>query len=233
MEPASSEQPRDDFLEKIKEITHRYGAILIFDEMVTGFRWALGGAQEYYGVIPDLACFGKAVSGGYPLSIISGKAEFMKRMDEVFVSTTFGGFTLGLVAAMESIQMMREYGDVHKHMHEIGEYFMRLANQLSQDYNLPVEFVGYGPHPVMRVKISDDYLARVFKTFVYQEFIKQGILFSASILFGYEHQKSEIDLILKVYEQICRQLKTITNFKDLEPKLEGKVMAPRTVRPQQ
>jgi len=156
----------------------------------------------------------------------------MKRLDEVFVSTTFGGFTLGLIAALESIQMMREYGDVHKHMHEIGEYFMRQANQLSKDYDLPVQFVGYGPHPVMKVKIPDDHLARVFKTFVYQEFIKQGILFTVSILFGYKHQKSEIDLILKVYEQICRQIKAVSDYKDLELKLEGKIIAPRTVRPQ-
>lgn len=232
MEPVSTDQPKDNFLEKVKKITHRHGAILIFDEMVTGFRWALGGAQEYYEVIPDLACFGKAVSGGYPLSIISGKTEFMKRMDEVFVSTTFGGFTLGLVAALESIQMMREYGDVHKHMHGVGGYFMRRANQLSKDYNLPIDFVGYGPHPVMKVKIPDDYLVRVFKTFIYQEFIKQGILFTASIMFGYEHKKREIDLILKVYEQVCRQLKDVTDYRELEPRLEGKVISPRTVRPQ-
>ncbi|MBI5412965.1 aminotransferase class III-fold pyridoxal phosphate-dependent enzyme [Candidatus Peregrinibacteria bacterium] len=233
LEPASSEKPTDNFLEKVKEIAHKHGAVLIFDEMVTGFRWALGGAQEYYGVIPDLACFGKAVSGGYPISIISGKTDIMKRLDEVFVSTTFGGFTLGVVAAIECIKMMREYGDVHKHMHEIGEYFMQQANQLSQKNNLQVEFVGYGPHPVMKVKIKDDYLSRVFKTFVYQEFNKSGILFSSSMMFGYEHKKKEIDLILKVYEEICRKLNGIVDYKDLEKKLEGKVMAPRSVRAQQ
>lgn len=230
LEPASSEKPENDFLDKVKEIAHRHGALLVFDEMVTGFRWALGGAQEYFGVVPDVACFGKAISGGYPLSVISGKAEFMKRMDEVFVSTTFGGFTLGLAAAIECIKMMKEFGDVQKRMHEIGGYFMDKANVISKQKNIPVEFVGYGPHPVMKVNIKDDYLSRVFKTFIYQEFCKQGILFSSSLMFGYEHKKAEADLVLKVYEQICGQLAGITDYKKLEKKLEGKVMAPRTVR---
>ncbi|MCX6722589.1 MAG: aminotransferase class III-fold pyridoxal phosphate-dependent enzyme [Candidatus Staskawiczbacteria bacterium] len=230
LEPASSEKLQDDFLNKIKEITHKHGAILIFDEMITGFRFALGGAQEYFKVVPDLACFGKAISGGYPLSVISGKSEFMKRMDEVFVSTTYGGFTLGLVAAVESIRMMQEFGDVHKHLHKVGEYLMYQTNHLSQENNLPVEFVGYGPHPVMKVKIKDDLTSRIFKTFIYQEFNKAGILFNASLMFGYEHQKKEMDLIIEVYREICRKLNGLTDYKSLEEKLEGKIMAPRSVR---
>lgn len=230
MEPVSSEKPQGNFLQKVKEIAHRNGALLIFDEMVTGFRWALGGAQEYFGVVPDLACFGKAVSGGYPLSVISGKKEYMQRMDEVFVSTTFGGFALGLVAAIECLKMMREYGDVHKHMHEIGEYFMEKANIISKNYNLPLEFVGYGPHPMMKVNIKDDYKSRVYKSYIYQEFNKAGILFSSSIMFGYEHHKEHVDEILSVFEKIGLQLSKMVDSVVVESKLEGQIMAPRSVR---
>lgn len=230
MEPVSSEKPRDNFLEKVKELTHRHGALFIFDEMVTGFRLALGGAQDFFNVIPDIACFGKAISGGYPLSVISGKEEYMKRMDEVFVSTTFGGFTLGLVAALECINMMQEYGDVHKHMHKIGQYLIDNFNCLAKENNIPAELVGYGPHPVMKVNIDDDYISRVFKTYLYQEFNKAGILFSASLLVGYLHRQPEIDLVLKVTNAIFKKIKELCDLKDLEKMLEGKVVAPRSVR---
>ena len=107
----------------MKELVHKHGAIFIFDEMVTGFRFALGGAQVFWRG-PDIACFGKGISGGYPISVIAGKADIMKRMDEVFVSMTFGGYTLGIAAAIEVIAMMREFGDVHSHMHELGTYLI-------------------------------------------------------------------------------------------------------------
>ncbi|KKU13874.1 MAG: Aminotransferase class-III [Candidatus Magasanikbacteria bacterium GW2011_GWC2_45_8] len=230
LEPASAEKPTDNFLEKVKEIAHHHGAILIFDEMVTGFRWSLGGAQEYFGVIPDIACFGKAVSGGYPLSIIAGKAEYMKRMDEIFVSTTFGGFTLGLVAAIETITMMREFGNVHSYMHNLGDYFISSANKISVKYDVPFEFMGFGPHPLMKITIKDDHTNRLLKTFVYQEMNKVGILFSSSILIGYIHQKLEIDWILKELDKIFKIIKEAGDYKNLETFLEGRIVTPRSVR---
>jgi len=230
LEPTSSEKPRDGFLEKVREIAHRYGAVLIFDEMVTGFRWALGGAQEYFGVVPDLACFGKAISGGYPIAVIAGKKEYMERMDEVFVSTTFGGFTLGLVAAIETITMMRELKTVHQYMHTLGEYFIGEGNRIAQEFKAPIEFSGYGPHPVVKVTVADDYLNRVIKTFIYQEMNKAGILFSSSILVGYIHQREEIDWILSELEKIVKKMQAVGDYKKLETLLEGKIVAPRSVR---
>ncbi len=230
MEPVSAEAPRNNFLRKVKAMAHKHGALLIFDEMVTGFRWAMGGAQEYFGVVPDLACFGKAVSGGYPLSIIAGKAKYMKQMDKVFVSTTFGGFTPSLAAALKTIAMMREYKDVHRYMHKLGGYFIRAANRVASRHGLPIEFAGFGPHPVMKLKGLDDYAARVLKSFIYQEFNKQGILFSTSLVIGYAHQKKDIDRVLKAFEVIARQLQGVGDFLTLKKKLEGEVMAPRSVR---
>lgn len=230
LEPVSSEKPKDGFLKKIKEIAKKNGAILVFDEMVTGFRWALGGAQEYFGVIPDIACFGKAISNGYPLATICGKAEYMKFMDEVFVSMTFGGFIPSLVAAIETIKMMKELGDIHKYMHELGDYFINKGNEISKKYALPIEFAGYGPHPVMKVSVEDDYINRLIKTFIYQEMNKAGILFSSSMMIGYIHKKEEIDLVLNNFDIICRKIKEKGDFKNLETLLEGKVIEPRTVR---
>ncbi len=230
MEPVSSDKPQGRFLEKVKAAAHKNGAILIFDEMITGFRWALGGAQEYFNVVPDLACFGKAVANGYPISIIAGKAEFMKRMDEIFVSTTFGGFVPSVVASIETIKVMKEFGDVQQHLHQMGDYLIKEGNRICFEDRLPVKFVGYGPHPVMKINIPDDYEARVWKTFIYQEMNKAGILFNSSIMMSYSHKKEQINLILQEFSKIAKKLSTIGKVKGLEKLLKGEVVAPRTVR---
>lgn len=230
LEPAATEKPTNDFLNKVKELTKKNGAVLIFDELITGFRWALGGAQEYFGVTPDLATFGKAISSGYPLSVICGKKEYMQKMDEVFVSSTFAGFALSLVAAIETIKMMQEFGDVHKHMHELGEILIAGGNRNAKKYDLPIEFIGYGPHPVMKINISDDYLNRVVKTYIYQEMNKAGIMFSSSMMIGYIHQRAEIDFVLEVMSGIFKKMQEVGDLKNLEKLLEGEVAVPRTVR---
>ena len=230
LEPVSAEKPKDNFLQRVKEVAHKNGALLIFDEMVTGFRWSLGGAQEYFDVIPDLACFSKAISGGYPIAIISGKKEYMSRMDEVFVSTTFSGSVLGLVAAIETINMMKEFGDVQKYMHDLGDYFINEGNKIVEENNLPVEFTGYGPHPVMVIKIDDEYENRLFKSFIYQEMNKAGILFSSSIMIGYAHKQKHIDFILEKFREVCVSLSAIKDLKDIQDLLDGDEVAPRTVR---
>lgn len=230
MEPTSSEKPKPGFLKAVKALAHKHGALLIFDEMVTGFRWSLGGAQEYFGVTPDLATFGKAISNGYPVSVICGKTKYMKHMDEVFVSMTFAGYALGLAAAIATIKEMKRLGDVQKHLHAVGDYFIEEANKIAEQYHTPIIFVGYGPHPVMQVLIKDDLTNRVFKSYVYQEFNKAGILLNASIMFGYMHKKKEIDVILRTLKQICASINSVADYSTLVRRLEGDIAAPRAVR---
>jgi glutamate-1-semialdehyde 2,1-aminomutase len=230
LEPVSTEKPQDGFLESVKEIAHKHGALLIFDEVVTGFRWAPGGAQEYFSVIPDIACFGKAISNGYPLSAICGKEEYMARMDEVFVSTTYGGSTLGLSAALEVIRMIKEFGDVQKHMHELGEYLMSEVNKLLSRNGLPMEMAGYGPHPVLKISITDDLANRIVKTYIYQEMNKAGIIMSTSFMIGYVHTKEEIDRVLGEFGKIFSAIKEEGDFMKLKDRLEGEIVSPRTVR---
>lgn len=99
MEPLTSVWPEEGYLEAVRAITDEHGIVLVFDEMLTGFRFAPGGAQEYFGVTPDLAAFGKALSNGFPLSAIAGKREILEVMPSIFFSGTFGGETLSLAAA--------------------------------------------------------------------------------------------------------------------------------------
>ena len=107
MEPMSVEEPAPGFLEGVRDAAHRQGALFILDEIITGFRYAPGGAQELFGVVPDLAAFGKSMANGYPISAVVGKREIMKEMEDVFFSFTFGGEALSLAAAVATLQKIR------------------------------------------------------------------------------------------------------------------------------
>ncbi len=102
LEPLNVAYPKDGFLEKVQAAARAHGALLVFDETITGFRYATGGAQQEFGVTPDLATFGKGIANGYPLSALVGKSEYMKVVEDIFFSGTFGGETLSLAAAKPS-----------------------------------------------------------------------------------------------------------------------------------
>jgi glutamate-1-semialdehyde 2,1-aminomutase len=107
LEPMNLTEPTGGFLQRVAEIARENGAVLIFDETVTGFRFANGGAQEYFGVTPDLATFGKGLANGYAVSAVAGSAQLMRLMEEVFFSFTFGGETLSLAASLATMKKMQ------------------------------------------------------------------------------------------------------------------------------
>ena len=101
MEPTNFVEPAPGFLESVRELAHKHGALLIFDEICSGFHLGLGGAQKLYGVTPDLACFGKAMGNGFPISCVVGRADVMRLFDEIFFSFTFAGEVASMAAAMK------------------------------------------------------------------------------------------------------------------------------------
>ena len=103
LEPMNRIWPNPEYLSELKELVHEKGALLIFDEVVTGFRFAPGGAQEYFGVTPDLAALGKGLANGFPLSAVVGRVELMRLMEDIFFSFTMGGETLSLAAAIATM----------------------------------------------------------------------------------------------------------------------------------
>jgi glutamate-1-semialdehyde 2,1-aminomutase/spore coat polysaccharide biosynthesis protein SpsF len=106
LEPMAAAYPHPGYLEAVRELTAQNGIVLVFDEVITGFRFALGGAQAYFGVTPDLACFGKAMANGMPISTVLGRADIMRKMEDVFYSGTFGGEALSLAAAIATIDKL-------------------------------------------------------------------------------------------------------------------------------
>ena len=136
LEPIQSNGPKEGYLQAIKDLTHEYGAIFIFDEVVSGFRYALGGASELYGVTPDLAAFGKGMANGYAISAVAGRKDLLQQIEDgVFVSTTFGGDSVPMAAALATIEILEQPG-FYEHINKIGKIQMDGVSKLIEKYSL-------------------------------------------------------------------------------------------------
>ena len=141
--------PRPGYLEEMRRLCDEYGIVLIFDEVITGFRLALGGAQELLGVTPDLATFAKAAAGGMALSMIAGKREIMSLLedDTVWHGGTLNSNPVSMAAAHASIKkLMEDDGAVHKRLYATGNQLMEGLRRLSQKHEQPMLIQGAGPN---------------------------------------------------------------------------------------
>jgi glutamate-1-semialdehyde aminotransferase len=191
MEPLNVELPEPGYLEGVRELTLRHGALLVFDEMITGFRLANGGAQERFGVIPDLACFGKAIANGMPLSAVVGKRSYMARLPDVAYGMTFRGETLSLVAARAVLQTLLEF-PVAEHLEQIGGQ-VRAAFDDACDAT-GVNAVLAGPNARMTFNFGDHAAVppeRLETAFVV-ECARQGVLTNGNILPSLAHDDESV-----------------------------------------
>lgn len=140
--------PEEGYLQVLRELTEKHDIVLIFDEIVTGFRLALGGAQEYFGVVPDLAAYSKALGGGYPISAFAGKKELMNFVADGRVkhSGTYNGNPLGVVGAYSTLtELQRGNGEIYKHLFKIGEDLMLGMKRISSELGFGTVIQGLGP----------------------------------------------------------------------------------------
>jgi glutamate-1-semialdehyde aminotransferase/spore coat polysaccharide biosynthesis protein SpsF (cytidylyltransferase family) len=227
MEPVGVVEPRDQFLQKVCELTHLEQALLIFDEVVTGFRLAMGGAQEYFGVIPDIACFGKAMGNGLPLAAIVGNREIMKIFNEIFFSFTFGGETLSLAASLATIAEMREK-HVIPHIWNEGQRLKDGYNVLAHSFGLEqfTKCIGLAPRTAVTFKDENGHDSLLLKSLFQQECLKRGVLFSGGHNICYSHSPADIDHTLRVYRTALQILAETIRGGDVEKRLEGKAVEP-------
>jgi glutamate-1-semialdehyde 2,1-aminomutase len=144
--------PAPGFLEGLREITERYGIPLIFDETVTGFRFSYGGAQEYYGVTPDLCTLGKAVAGGFPLTAVAGREEIMRHFDAGAVDSdsfmpqigTLSGNPVAAVAGLATLSVLKRDGQYEK-LFATGQRVMDTLQRLLNEAEIPARIVGEPP----------------------------------------------------------------------------------------
>ncbi|MDA3788952.1 MAG: aminotransferase class III-fold pyridoxal phosphate-dependent enzyme [Desulfobacula sp.] len=199
IEPISIEKPLKGFLENISRLCAENGAVLIFDEVVTGFRLALGGAQAYYGVVPDLCCMGKGIANGMPLSLIAGKKEIMQMIDKgAFVSTTFGGETLSIASALETIQIMEDE-NYFEHTWGLGRLWLENVDNIIREKKASqfVRTAGLPPHSGVVFNDFGPVSSEDFKTLFIQEIISNGIISLGINNFCLAHTRSDVEQYTK------------------------------------
>ena len=227
MEPMNVEYPQDNFLEKVKALAHKNHALLIFDETITGFRYSLGGAQELFNVMPDIATFGKGMANGYPLSAVVGGNEIMQKVEDIFFSGTFGGETLSLAAANTVIDKYQK-DNVPKYLNDLGNYLLKKLNQLIINEGLDDIFRTSG-HPAwsfLQVKAQDKYTALEIKTLFLQEMFKNGILILSSHNLNFSHSEEDIDKLISVYSEVLPLIKQSIDDGNLIEQLNCKPLQP-------
>lgn len=209
LEPIQANGPKDGFLDELRKLTEENGTILIFDEVVSGFRYALGGASELYGVTPDLVAFGKGMGNGLSISAVAGKKEIMHLIEEgIFVSTTFGGETISMAGAIAAINILSQDGAYDK-IWDLGSKMDEGLKKLVEKYQLHDVIIVSGLPPHCGVEFegigSLDYLdiASIF----YQTMVDNGILTVGINCLNLSHTEKEIDKYLEVSEKAMIEIK--------------------------
>jgi glutamate-1-semialdehyde 2,1-aminomutase len=227
LEPMTNEFPENRFLEKTQKLCQKYGAILIFDETITGFRFSKGGAQEVFQITPDLSTFGKGIANGYPLSVVCGKREIMKEMENIFFSGTFGGELLSLAAA-NVVLGMHQRDQISPRLNEYGEELSRcLQTAINQtDMNSSLEIKGHPTWKFLEWKEGGEFTAPELKTFFMQEIFRSEILILSTHNVTLAHDKKIRGVIISKYEKVLAFMKKAISEGNLKDKLEVTPLKP-------
>jgi len=226
LEPAVFEAPKDGFLQKLRELCTRKGILLIFDEMWTGFRFALGGAQQRFDVKADLACFSKAVANGMPLSILTGRKDVMQLLDkDVFFFTTFGGEALSLAAAKATILELQKH-DVPARLAAQGKKLKDGYNAIAKELGL--EYTACAGFDCRSIVTFDAKAGSPLemKSLVQQEMIKRGVLWGGFHNMCFAHTDDEIAHTLAAYRETLAILKRAVTEGNVRGALRGEPVAP-------
>ncbi|MEM7799653.1 MAG: aminotransferase class III-fold pyridoxal phosphate-dependent enzyme [Chloroflexota bacterium] len=227
MEPMVFDFPQEGFLTAVKEVAAQHGALLIFDEIWSGYRFDLGGAQTLFGVTPDIATFSKSVANGMPISIVAGRQEILARCDDdVFFYTTFGGEALSLAATKATITEMKEK-NVPDHLAKLGQTLIDGYNQIAEEAGLTGKTACKG-HPARSLitfdSSSEDPLLQ--KSLVQQEMIKRGVLWSGFHNMCFSHTPEHVAYTLEAYADVLPILKEGIKSHSIESQLRGEPVQP-------
>ncbi|RIK10022.1 MAG: aspartate aminotransferase family protein [Acidobacteria bacterium] len=223
IEPATGRAPAPGYLEEVARLTREAGALLIFDEIITGFRWAPGGAQEYYGVAPDITVVGKALGNGMPISAICGSATIMEHFSEIFVSGTHGGECLSLAAAGAVLRAVNET-DVIEKIWATGRRVGDGIGKLIAGHDLDSHFECAGEPPRVVVTVIGGDLA--VRSLLQQELAKARILFNGSLFPTPAHSKTDVDQTLDAFDKAFRAVARGIASGDPASLVEGELIAP-------
>lgn len=226
MEPMTSTWPEPGYLEGVREVTDRHGVVMVFDEMLTGFRFAEGGAQQYFGVTPDLAAFGKALSNGFPLSAIVGRKDILDVMPSIFFSGTFGGETLSLAAARVVLDRYAT-GEPIRQLAEIGSALTDQVEAARPEASRT--FLSFSGHPAWLFQqwhLDDPEVLAQAKTLFLQEMLRRGILVLNTHEVTTAHTDADIEAVAQAYAEALAVVSEGLVSNDLLSRLECEPIRP-------
>lgn len=201
LEPMTAHFPEPGYLQELVDITHAHGALVIFDEMVTGFRLARGGAQEYFDVTPDLSTFGKGIANGYPLSAVSGRADLMDYLEDVFFSGTFGGELLSLTAAKITLERIKNT-DAIEVLASTGQVIADLVKKEIRSAGLE-DIISLSGHPAWKFLLWNPKTPNVeaLKYLFMQEMSRNGVLMIATHNVTVAHNEKDVADFVRAYNE--------------------------------
>jgi glutamate-1-semialdehyde aminotransferase len=221
IEPAGATVPEPAYLQAVVDLAHEHGALAIFDEVITGFRLAPGGARERYGVIPDLSCYGKALGNGMPIAAVAGAWDVMGVFEEIFFSGTHGGEALSLAAARAVLDTIAD-GSVLAGIETMGRRLLDafVSRVASHDVSDRVIVGGEPQRTVVSFPGAD---ALVTRSWVQQTLAQAGILFNGSMFICARHTEADIDRTIEAFDH---SLSAISDGDDLSARLVGDPVQP-------
>jgi glutamate-1-semialdehyde 2,1-aminomutase/spore coat polysaccharide biosynthesis protein SpsF len=228
MEPFNFTEPQHGYLEGVKRLAHEHGALLIFDEICTGFHLGLGGAQKLFGVTPDLATFGKAMGNGYPISCIVGRRDVMQIFEDVFVSFTFAGEVGAMAAALKVLDIL-EHGDAYQQMAAAGQALADGALVLAQQAGLGDRFQIRGRPNWCLLRFLDAAGKEdpVLRALWVQEVTRRGVLLISTHNINAALDRALVEHVLRAYAEAFKYVGALAaKGSDLAACLDGPVPTP-------
>jgi len=209
------------YLQQVRELCNWHDVLLIFDEIVTGYRLALGGAQEYFGVLPDLSCFAKGIANGYPVAALCGRRDVMTAMEQATISSTYGGEALSLAALVACVREYREK-NVTEFLRAQGQKLMDGLNAAAKAHGVAAHWLGYPCMSAYTFEYDDAELNRHCVTFWLQECAKRGVLFRRGGLnfITFSHDDAVIEETVAVGSEVLGLLSEAIEHGDVAQRLE-------------
>ena len=227
MEPVNFWPPEVGFLQAVKDLAHKHGALLIFDEICCGFHFGLGGAQKRFGVTPDMACFGKAMGNGFPIACVVGRSDVMKVFEDIFFSFTFGGEVASMAAAMTVLDVL-ENTDALTRMDANGRLLQEGLNTLAKEAGLEdrLKCIGYPFWSLIKFLDAGGKDSLLLRSLFTQECAKRGVLLLATHNMTAAHDPLAVEQTLKVYAEVCKTVAKWLGDPRPEQYLEGEMIQP-------
>ncbi|MEZ0184341.1 glutamate-1-semialdehyde 2,1-aminomutase [Flavobacterium oncorhynchi] len=204
LEAATTVEPKANFLQEVQSLCKENGTVFIIDEMITGFRWHLQGAQTYYGIEPDLCTFGKAMANGFAVAALAGKREIMQiggileeGAERIFLTSTTHGAEMSALGAFIKTMEILKRDQVVKHFWDYGTKLVSGMNKISMELGIQDHFYveGYPCSPNYVTKDKEANISLAMRTLFAQEMLEKKVMMPY-IAVSYSHQEAELDMTL-------------------------------------